>query len=109
MPDLRNKFLNKSSSFLLEARNIEKTFIDNIEVSVLNGLNLELAAGKMISIVGASGTGKSTLMHILGTLDSPTGGQLLFDGEDVFTKKSSDLSLFRNQKIGFVFQFHHLL
>jgi lipoprotein-releasing system ATP-binding protein len=104
-----NQLTNPPHNQLLIAHNIEKTFDENVKVNVLNGLNLEMAIGEMISIVGVSGTGKSTLMHILGTLDAPTKGQLLFKGEDVFAKKGKELSLFRNKEIGFVFQFHHLL
>ncbi len=96
-------------SILLEARNIDKTFSDNFEVPVLHNLNLELLRGEMISIVGVSGTGKSTLMQILGTLDKPSSGKLYYEGEDVFAKSSQELSSFRNKTIGFIFQSHHLL
>lgn len=100
---------NCPDCILLEARNIGKTFTDNFEVPVLNDLNLELRRGEMVAIVGVSGTGKSTLMHILGTLDRPTKGKLFYEGKDVFAKKSKELSAFRNRTIGFIFQFHHLL
>jgi lipoprotein-releasing system ATP-binding protein len=63
----------------------------------------------MVAIVGVSGTGKSTLMHILGTLDTPTAGKLYYEGEDVFAKSGKALASFRNKNIGFIFQFHHLL
>ena len=94
---------------LLEAREITKVFRYNHKVDVLKDLNLTLTKGEMISIVGASGTGKSTLMHILGTLDKPTSGKLLFNGKDIFKSTSNQLSKFRNRSIGFIFQFHHLL
>jgi lipoprotein-releasing system ATP-binding protein len=99
----------QGEAILLEARNVDKTFADNFEVSVLKGLNLTLRQGEMVAIVGVSGTGKSTLMHILGTLDTPTAGKLYYEGEDVFAKSGKALASFRNKNIGFIFQFHHLL
>jgi lipoprotein-releasing system ATP-binding protein len=76
---------------------------------VLKGINLEICEGEIISIIGASGAGKSTLLHLLGTLDKPTSGEVLFEGENVFKQSSDKLARFRNSKIGFIFQFHHLL
>jgi lipoprotein-releasing system ATP-binding protein len=78
-------------------------------ISVLNGITLSLRPGELVSVVGASGVGKSTLLQILGTLDSPTAGQLVYDGVDVTTFSPSRLADFRNKEIGFIFQFHHLL
>jgi len=78
-------------------------------VSVLRGVNLSLDPGEMVAIVGASGVGKSTLLQILGTLDLPTSGSIRFDGEELTRMSPSRLAEFRNRKIGFVFQFHHLL
>jgi len=78
-------------------------------LEVLRGITFTLEAGEMAAIVGASGVGKSTLLHILGTLDLPTSGQLKFGGLDVTKLGSSALADFRNKSIGFVFQFHHLL
>ena len=78
-------------------------------LEVLRGITFTLEAGEMAAIVGASGVGKSTLLHILGTLDLPSSGQLKFGGLDVTKLGSSALADFRNKKIGFVFQFHHLL
>jgi lipoprotein-releasing system ATP-binding protein len=78
-------------------------------VEVLKGIDLTLEQGERIAIVGASGVGKTTLLHILGTLDHPTSGRVLFEEQDVFSLNEKALSLFRNRKIGFVFQFHHLL
>ncbi|HZI93437.1 MAG TPA: ABC transporter ATP-binding protein [Patescibacteria group bacterium] len=76
---------------------------------VLRGLDLEVARGEMVAIVGESGVGKSTLLHILGALDRPDGGSYLFDGEEVFGRTPDELARFRNHEIGFVFQFHNLL
>ena len=78
-------------------------------VEVLNDLNLELLRGEMVAITGVSGTGKSTLLHILGTLDRPDKGTIIYRNEDVFKRDNGSLATFRNQTIGFVFQFHHLL
>jgi lipoprotein-releasing system ATP-binding protein len=79
------------------------------KVEVLNDLNLELLRGEMVAITGVSGTGKSTLLHILGTLDRPDNGTLCYKNEDIFKRDDGSLANFRNQAIGFVFQFHHLL
>ena len=78
-------------------------------IEVLRGINLDLQPGALVSVVGASGVGKSTLMHLLGTLDVPTSGQILFDGVNVTDMSPAKLASFRNREIGFVFQFHHLL
>jgi lipoprotein-releasing system ATP-binding protein len=78
-------------------------------IEVLRGIDLDLAPGALVSIVGASGVGKSTLLHLLGTLDVPTRGSIVFDGEDVTALAPGKLADFRNSCIGFVFQFHHLL
>jgi lipoprotein-releasing system ATP-binding protein len=78
-------------------------------IEVLRGINLDLAPGALVSVVGASGVGKSTLLHLLGTLDEPSSGKMLFDGVDVTEMSPGKLAAFRNREIGFVFQFHHLL
>ena len=79
------------------------------QVDVLKGLNLEVAPGDSVAIVGASGVGKSTLLHILGALDRPTGGEVIVGGRNVFKMDERSICGFRNHQIGFVFQFHHLL
>ena len=78
-------------------------------LEVLRGLDLEIAAGELVALTGPSGAGKSTFLHVVGTLDAPTHGRVLFDGEDVFARGEEELAEFRNAAIGFVFQSHHLL
>ena len=78
-------------------------------IEVLRGIDLDLAPGALVSVVGASGVGKSTLLHLLGTIDAPTSGQILFDDVNVTDMSPAKLASFRNREIGFVFQFHHLL
>ncbi len=79
------------------------------ELAVLKGINLEIKRGEFVAVVGASGAGKSTLLHMLGTLDRPTKGTVLFDGQDLFRLGEAEQAEFRNRRVGFVFQFHHLL
>ncbi len=78
-------------------------------LEVLRGLELEIAAGEIVALTGPSGAGKSTFLHVVGTLDAPTHGRVLFDGEDVFARGEDALADFRNETVGFVFQSHHLL
>jgi lipoprotein-releasing system ATP-binding protein len=78
-------------------------------VDVLKGIDLDISKGERAAIVGASGVGKTTLLHILGTLDRPTAGKVFYERKDIFTLNEKELALFRNRVIGFVFQFHHLL
>lgn len=91
---------------MIKAQNINKSFGNLL---VLKGINFEAKDSEVLSIVGASGAGKSTLLQILGTLSRPDTGKVFIDGKDVFALKSNNLADFRNKKIGFVFQFHHLL
>ncbi|MDE5624582.1 MAG: ABC transporter ATP-binding protein [Alistipes sp.] len=91
---------------MIRATDIRKRFG---ELEVLGGVSLHVARGEVVSIVGASGAGKTTLLQILGTLSRPDAGRLLIDGCDPFALGDKELSQFRNQRIGFVFQFHHLL
>ena len=79
------------------------------DLTVLKGIRLDIARGEMLAIVGVSGAGKSTLLHIIGTLDRPTSGTVLFEGQDLFRLSDEEQAEFRNRRIGFVFQFHHLL
>lgn len=97
-------------SNLLEAKGIKKHYVDGPRVlEVLNGIDLEVRAGTAVSVVGASGTGKSTLLHLLGALDRPTGGEVILQGKKYSALKEKDLATLRSTCIGFVFQFHHLL
>ena len=91
---------------IIQAQGIEKSFGT---LKVLKGIDLEVAQGEVLSIMGASGAGKSTLLQILGTLSTPDAGSLRIDGTDVLALGDTALSRFRNRRIGFVFQFHHLL
>ena len=91
---------------MLQAVNIRKSYGP---LEVLRGVDLSVAPAEVVSIVGKSGAGKSTLLHILGTLDRPDHGQLTIGNEGVFSFNDKRLAAFRNQRIGFVFQFHHLL
>jgi lipoprotein-releasing system ATP-binding protein len=95
---------------LVQARGLEKRYVDGpAVVEVLRGLDLDIVAGERVAVIGESGVGKSTLLHLLGCLDAPTGGRLLIDGVDVFSRSEAEIAAFRNQAVGFVFQFHHLL
>jgi lipoprotein-releasing system ATP-binding protein len=94
----------------LELRALSKAYDHGgTRIEVLRGIDLTVEPGQMVAVVGASGAGKSTLLHLLGTLDLPTSGQVLFDDVDVTKLSQAQLAQFRNQHIGFVFQFHHLL
>lgn len=91
---------------MLQAKNIVKSYG---KLQVLKGVSLEITQGEIVSIIGSSGAGKSTLLHILGTLDFADGGEIFLKTERVDTLKGKKLASFRNQHMGFVFQFHHLL
>jgi lipoprotein-releasing system ATP-binding protein len=94
----------------IQVRGLVKTFQTNgNQVEVLTGVDLDIYGGETLAVVGASGVGKSTLLHILGTLERPSAGQLFWNGTEVFSLDDKLLAAFRNRKIGFVFQFHHLL
>jgi lipoprotein-releasing system ATP-binding protein len=95
---------------MIEVVNLNKSFtMAGEELVILKGVSMSIIEGEMLAIVGASGVGKSTLLSILGGLDRPTSGKILFDGVDLFGRSDPELAAFRNKKIGFVFQFHHLL
>ncbi len=95
---------------LVEARGVHKSYwLGEKEIHVLRGASFSLNAGEMASLVGPSGVGKSTFLHVIGTLDPPTAGEVLFDGRDAFAMGEEELASFRNLSVGFVFQFHYLL
>ncbi len=95
---------------IIRAENLRKLYkTPSDEVWALRGVNLSLKKGEFSLLMGASGSGKSTLLHILGTLDTPTEGKVLFKGRDLFSLSQKELALFRNEKVGFVFQFHYLI
>jgi lipoprotein-releasing system ATP-binding protein len=95
---------------LLEAKSLHKVYYNgNKQLEVLKGVNLSIDKGKFVAIVGPSGAGKSTLLHILGGLDLPTKGEVLFEEKDIYNLSDTELSGIRNKRIGFVFQFYHLL
>ncbi|RKY83730.1 lipoprotein-releasing system ATP-binding protein LolD [candidate division KSB1 bacterium] len=95
---------------LLQAVNIHKSyFLGRNELRVLKGIDLEIYQGEILAIVGPSGVGKSTLLHILGALDRPTEGEVYIDSTMIFSMNDDQLAAFRNRTVGFVFQFHHLL
>lgn len=97
-------------SNLLLVQDLHKTFFEGgEEISVLRGLHMELGEGERLAIVGESGVGKSTLLHVLGSLDRPTSGQVLYRGKDLSAASDEELYHFRNREIGFIFQFHYLL
>jgi len=98
------------SAPFLQVSELHKSFATGEgAIEVLRGVDLEVAEGERLAILGQSGVGKSTLLHILGTLDHPSAGRVLFEGEDIFEKSPDQLSRFRSESLGFVFQFHHLL
>ncbi len=94
----------------LSVKGLCKSFdTSGTRIDILKGVNLDLNAGETLAIVGASGIGKSTLLHLLGALDRPDSGTYLFQGEDIFLLDNARLAQFRNESLGFVFQFHYLL
>ncbi|MDF1613608.1 ABC transporter ATP-binding protein [Desulfurivibrio dismutans] len=94
---------------LVELRQVSKSFPDPKPLTILRGVDLAIGAGETVAVVGSSGSGKTTLLHLLGALDRPSAGQVLYRGEDLFSRPADRLAQFRNRQIGFIFQFHHLL
>ncbi|MCK4894218.1 MAG: ABC transporter ATP-binding protein [Calditrichia bacterium] len=102
--------MSPNKEYILEAHQIEKHYPSGPEtLKVLKGINLKIKTGEILVIMGPSGVGKSTLLHIMGTLDKPTFGEIIIDGQRVSNFKEVEISQFRNRNIGFVFQFHYLL
>jgi len=94
---------------IIEIVNIKKEYGNAVKMLVLKGVNLTIKKGEFASIIGPSGSGKSTLLNVIGTLDTPTSGEYIFDGTDISKYNKKQLAYLRNKKIGFVFQYHHLL
>lgn len=102
--------MNNMSEILYNIENLKKiVYTQNEEIEILRDVSLTVEVAETIALLGASGSGKSTLLHIMGTLDSPTGGKLYFENQDLTQYTEKQKAHFRNQKLGFVFQFHHLL
>lgn len=100
----------RENAIHIEVKNLYKSFgSEKSRIDALKGIDLEIKRGEALGIVGASGAGKSTLLHILGGLDSPTGGAIFYDGLDLFSLSDRGRADFRNKRIGFIFQFHYLL
>jgi ABC-type lipoprotein export system ATPase subunit len=98
------------SDLLLSARGLRKTYIlGKRSLEVLRGVDVEIARGDFVALRGASGTGKSTLLHLLGGLDTPNAGEIIFEGQNLAGFSDRELTLFRNRRVGFVFQAYHLL
>ena len=100
-----------ANGLILEGRSLRKVYYeeDGSELVILDGVDIDVRAGEAVAVVGASGAGKSTLLHLLGCLDRPTSGTVLLAGESVSDLSARQLAAIRNERIGFVFQFHHLL
>jgi len=107
---MAEKLKAQNSNVLMSLLDISKSYIKgNSRIDILRNMNFSLESAETVAILGASGIGKSTLLHILGTLDRPDSGAMFFKGENVFLFNEQKLARFRNESVGFVFQFHHLL
>ncbi|WP_370572462.1 ABC transporter ATP-binding protein [Methanomethylovorans sp.] len=94
---------------IIEIKNLTKVYGDGVEVRALDDLSLDIKRGEFLAIIGPSGSGKSTLLHMIGILDTPTSGTILIDGQDVTSMSEDKRSKARNNMLGFIFQYHHLL
>ncbi len=99
------------NSIILEIKNISKSFLqpDKTRLKVLQGLSLEVVGGTIVAVTGASGSGKSTLLHLMGALDTPDDGEILLEGKNIASFNRKEQTIYRNRRIGFVFQFHYLM
>lgn len=110
MKKIEKDFDNVHMDALIQVKDLNKTFsMPRTDLHVLKDISFEIHKGEMTALMGPSGVGKSTLLHILGTLDSPSSGEVLYEGRDVFKLKHDEIAEFRNRTVGFVFQFHHLM
>ena len=98
-----------STTSIIKTKDLNKSFHDPVEFQALKNINVQINQGEFVSIVGSSGSGKSTLLYVLSTLDTDYTGHIYFDGDDLSLKTKNELAEIRNEKIGFVFQFHYLL
>ena len=98
-----------SSPLVVETRGLRKTYFGKVDVPVLFGIDMQIRAAEFVAVIGQSGTGKSTLLNILGALDTPTAGTVLINGSDISTLDDTELAQLRNDQVGFIFQFHYLL
>ncbi len=102
--------MNKSLKKIIECTNLSRIYHEGgNKTPVLNDVSFTVERGEQVAIVGSSGSGKSTLLHLLGTLDKPESGRIVIDGVDILTLSEKDLAAFRNERLGFIYQFHHLL
>ncbi|MGB5822453.1 MAG: ABC transporter ATP-binding protein [Proteocatella sp.] len=101
--------MDRTREILLQTKGITKVYGEKIKTKVLRGISLSMDRQEFASIIGPSGCGKTTLLNILGTLDNPTAGDIMFRGRDIASMGDVELAEFRNQNLGFIFQFHHLL
>lgn len=98
-----------SEKYIIQINNLNKIFGDGVDIKALDGVDLNIEQGEFMAIVGPSGSGKSTLLNQIGILDTPTSGTILLDGVDVTKMSDKQRSITRNQQLGFIFQYHHLL
>lgn len=98
-----------NATAIIKTKDLNKSFHDPVEFQALKNINVQINQGEFVSIVGSSGSGKSTLLYVLSTLDTDYSGHIYFDGDDLSLKTKNELAEIRNEKIGFVFQFHYLL